>query len=217
MWLEYRDWLFRNIPTMLPSVAFGPFLSFKRSKKDPLVKDQKLRGQLSNWNKYLTGGTHTKDETSRKMSRTGRPAGGAAFVRIVGRLTTCDLSKGKPGSRLKRVSKLVLYLRNSKVQPNLKREKTVEPSGDYSPEGSFDQHPSRIAERALSISSSEISVMLCSFRACSAAFSKISSSDLAQTDQSQLAPSTSLHLRDFSILRTPSCIAQLLNPHVPQV
>ena len=116
MWLEYRDWLFRNIPTILRNVAFGPFLSFKRSKKDPLVKDQKLRGQLSNWNKYLIWGTHTKDETSRKMSRTGRPAGDAAFVCIVERLTTCDLSKGKPGSRLKRVSRLVLYLRNSKVQ-----------------------------------------------------------------------------------------------------
>jgi hypothetical protein len=41
---------------------------------------------------------------------------------------------------------------------------------DYIWDGSFDQHPSRITERALSIISLEISGMLCSVRACSAAF-----------------------------------------------
>jgi len=50
----------------------------------------------------LTGATNTKDETIRKMSRTERPAGDAAFVRIVERLTTRDLSKGKPGRPAKK-------------------------------------------------------------------------------------------------------------------
>ena len=43
----------------------------------------------------------TMDETIREMSRTGRPAGDAAFVRLVERLTTRDLSKGKPGRPVK--------------------------------------------------------------------------------------------------------------------
>jgi putative transposase len=38
----------------------------------------------------------------RKLSRTGRPAGDAAFVRSVERLTARDLSKGKPGRLAKR-------------------------------------------------------------------------------------------------------------------
>ena len=73
-----------------------------RSKTDPLVKDQKLRGLISNWEEFLVGATNIKDETIRKMSRTGRPAGDAAFVRLVERLTARDLSKGKPGRPAKK-------------------------------------------------------------------------------------------------------------------
>ena len=102
MLLEYRDWLFRNIPTMLPSAAFDPLLYFKRSKKDPLLKDQKLRGPVGNRDEFLTAATNTMDETIREMSRTGRPAGDAAFVRIVERLTTRDLSKRRPGRSAKK-------------------------------------------------------------------------------------------------------------------
>jgi hypothetical protein len=114
---------------MLHSVAFDPWPSFKRmkivnragivekawahpcssasfhagrSKTDPLVKDQKLRGLVSNWEEFLAGATHAKDETIRKMSRTGRPAGDAVFVRLVERLTARDLSKGKPGRPAKK-------------------------------------------------------------------------------------------------------------------
>ena len=72
-----------------------------RSNRDPLVKDQKLRGLVSNWEDFLMGATKTKDETIRKMTRTGRPAGDFAFLSLVERLTARDLSKGKPGRPVK--------------------------------------------------------------------------------------------------------------------
>jgi hypothetical protein len=53
------------------------------------------------------------------MSRTGRPAGDAAFVRLVERLTARDLSKGKPGRQLKTANKLVLFPRNSTISIKL--------------------------------------------------------------------------------------------------
>jgi putative transposase len=73
-----------------------------RSRMDPLVKDRKLRGLVSDWDEFLRDATHKEDETIRKMSRTGRPGGDAAFVRLVERLTARDLSKGKPGRPAKR-------------------------------------------------------------------------------------------------------------------
>ena len=68
-----------------------------RSRVDPLVKDRKLRGLVSDWDEFLRDATQKEDETIRKMSRTGRPGGDAAFVSLVERLTARDLSKGKPG------------------------------------------------------------------------------------------------------------------------
>ena len=73
-----------------------------RSRMDPLVKDRKLRGLVSDWDEFLRDATHKEDETIRKMSRTGRPGGDAAFVRLVERLTARDLSKGKPGRPAKK-------------------------------------------------------------------------------------------------------------------
>ena len=55
-----------------------------RSRVDPLVKDRKLRGLVSDWDEFLRDATHKEDETIRKMSRTGRPGGDAAFVSLVG-------------------------------------------------------------------------------------------------------------------------------------
>jgi len=43
------------------------------------------------------GATSAKDQGIRHMTRTGRPAGKAAFVDFVERLTDRDLSRGKPG------------------------------------------------------------------------------------------------------------------------
>ena len=73
-----------------------------RSRMDPLVKDRKLRGLVSDWDEFLRDATYKEDETIRKMSRTGRPGGDAAFVRLVERLTARDLSKGKPGRPAKK-------------------------------------------------------------------------------------------------------------------
>ena len=72
-----------------------------QSKKDPLVKDQSLRGLIKDWKDFLEGASDSKDETIRKMTRTGRPVGGVGFVRLVERLTARDLSKGKPGRPFK--------------------------------------------------------------------------------------------------------------------
>ena len=68
-----------------------------RSKRDPLVKDPQLGGLVKKWAEFLTGATSAKDQAIRQMTRTGRPAGNAAFVGLVERLTDRDLSKGKPG------------------------------------------------------------------------------------------------------------------------
>jgi putative transposase len=73
-----------------------------RRKVDPLVRDRELRGLVSDWDEFLRGATNKEDETIRKMSRTGRPGGDAAFVRLVERLTARDLSKGKPGRPAKK-------------------------------------------------------------------------------------------------------------------
>ena len=73
-----------------------------RSRMDPLVKDRKLRGLVSDWDEFLRDVTHKEDETIRKMSRTGRPGGDAAFVSLVERLTARDLSRGKPGRPAKK-------------------------------------------------------------------------------------------------------------------
>ena len=72
-----------------------------QSQKDPLVKDQSLRGLIRDWKDFLAGASTSKDETIRKMTHTGRPVGSAGFVRLVERLTACDLSKGKPGRPFK--------------------------------------------------------------------------------------------------------------------
>ena len=72
-----------------------------QSKTDPLVKDQTLRGLIKDWKDFLVGVSNSKDETIRKMTRTGRPVGGAGFVSLAERLTARDLSKGKAGRPVK--------------------------------------------------------------------------------------------------------------------
>jgi len=72
-----------------------------QSQEDPLVKDQSLRGLVKDWKDFLAGASSLKDETIRKMTRTGRPDGGAGFARLIERSTSRDLSKGKPGRPFK--------------------------------------------------------------------------------------------------------------------
>ncbi len=73
-----------------------------RSKTDPLVKDRKLLNLVNNWDEFLAGATRARDEAIRQMTRTGRPAGDAAFVGLVERLTARNLAKGIPGRPVKK-------------------------------------------------------------------------------------------------------------------
>jgi hypothetical protein len=73
-----------------------------QSKKDPLVRDQSLGGLIKDWKNILAGANTSKDEAIRKINRTGRPVGGAGFIRLVERLKARDFSKGKPGRPFKR-------------------------------------------------------------------------------------------------------------------
>jgi hypothetical protein len=68
-----------------------------RSKRDPLGKDRQWEGWVKKRAEFLTGTTRVKDQAIQQMTRTGRPAGNAAFVDLGERLTDRDLSKGKPG------------------------------------------------------------------------------------------------------------------------
>ncbi len=72
------------------------------SKTDPLVKDRKLLNLVNKWDEFLAGATRARDEAIRQMTRTGRPAGDAAFVGLVERLTARNLTKGKPGRAVKK-------------------------------------------------------------------------------------------------------------------
>jgi putative transposase len=74
-----------------------------QSKADPLVKDLTLRGLIKDWKDFLLEASNSRDETIRKMTRTGRPVGGAGFIRLVERSTASDLSKGRPGRPFKRL------------------------------------------------------------------------------------------------------------------
>ena len=68
-----------------------------RKRTDTLVEDRTLLGLVGNWKGHLSQNPGEKDEAIRRMTRTGRPAGDASFVRLVERLTGYDLSKGKSG------------------------------------------------------------------------------------------------------------------------
>ncbi len=72
-----------------------------QSKTDLLVKDATLKGLVKDWKVFLMTASEARDETIRKMTRTGRPVGGAGFVRKIEHITARDLSKGKPGRPLK--------------------------------------------------------------------------------------------------------------------
>ena len=51
-----------------------------RSKTDPPGKDRQWGGWVKKWADFLTGATGAKDQAIRQKTRTGRPAGNAAFV-----------------------------------------------------------------------------------------------------------------------------------------
>ncbi|MDQ7785189.1 MAG: hypothetical protein RDU20_20050 [Desulfomonilaceae bacterium] len=64
---------------------------------DPLVRDRTLPGLVEGWERFLLSSDDDRSISLRKRTRTGRPAGDAAFVARVEKITGRDLSKGKPG------------------------------------------------------------------------------------------------------------------------
>jgi putative transposase len=68
-----------------------------RKNTDPLVEDRTLMGLVDNWKNCLIQARGEKDERIRRMTRTGRPAGGASFLGVVEQVTGRDLSIKKPG------------------------------------------------------------------------------------------------------------------------
>ncbi len=70
-----------------------------RRKSDPLVKDRSLLGLVMHWGELLAETEEELETELMKCIRTGRPAGGAAFVRKVGKLTGRSLERGRPGRK----------------------------------------------------------------------------------------------------------------------
>ncbi|MFC1834324.1 hypothetical protein ACFL2Q_06270 [Thermodesulfobacteriota bacterium] len=74
------------------------------TEHDPPVTDRTLRGFVEEWERLLLSSDDGPLSTLRKLTRTGRPAGDAAFVSRIETLTGQDLSKGKPGRPRKRTA-----------------------------------------------------------------------------------------------------------------
>jgi len=71
-----------------------------RGRDDELVKAAALLERIGEWGPFLAGGLREEQaEVLRRHERTGRPLGGAMFVRgleaVLGRM----LSRGKPGPK----------------------------------------------------------------------------------------------------------------------
>ena len=74
------------------------------TEHDPLVTDRTLVGLVEDWERLLVSSDDSPLNTLRKLTRTGRPAGDAAFVSRIEKITGRDLSKGKPGRPRKRTA-----------------------------------------------------------------------------------------------------------------
>ena len=75
------------------------------SHSDALVRDRKLMGLVEDWPEYLKG--NDEPETQKTLLhgiRTGRPAGGEQFIRLIENLTGRDLARRKAGRPLRRAS-----------------------------------------------------------------------------------------------------------------
>jgi putative transposase len=74
------------------------------AEHDPLVTDRTLLGLVDDWERLLLSSDDGRSSTLRQRTRTGRPAGDAAFVARVEKITGRDLSKATPGRFRKRPS-----------------------------------------------------------------------------------------------------------------
>jgi putative transposase len=66
---------------------------------DVLVKDKHLLGLVENWEEYLRQDDDKATSRLVKAIRSGRPAGGELFVKLIEKLTGRHLSLGKRGPR----------------------------------------------------------------------------------------------------------------------
>jgi putative transposase len=73
-----------------------------QKKSDPLVKDRTMLGLVKRWKEHLSRTSEVKDKEIQRMTRTGRPAGGDSFVKLLEQKTGRDLSMGRPGRPTKR-------------------------------------------------------------------------------------------------------------------
>lgn len=71
-------------------------------KRDALVADRTLRGLADDWGEFLDVEDAEAEESLRRATRTGRPAGDRRFLVRVERLTGRELRRRKPGPRRKR-------------------------------------------------------------------------------------------------------------------
>ncbi len=72
-----------------------------RRKRDALVADRTLRGLVGDWGEFLGADDGEAEESLRRATRTGRPAGDRRFLVRVERLTGRELRRRKPGPRPK--------------------------------------------------------------------------------------------------------------------
>jgi hypothetical protein len=73
-------------------------------RAQPARTHRTLLGLLEDWEGLLLSSDDGPLSTLRKLTRTGRPAGDAAFVSKIEKTTGGDLSKGKPGRHRKRLA-----------------------------------------------------------------------------------------------------------------
>jgi putative transposase len=67
------------------------------TEHDPLVTDRTLLGLVRDWERLPLSSDDGPLRALRKLVRSGRPVGDAAFVSRIEQITGRDLSKGKPG------------------------------------------------------------------------------------------------------------------------
>jgi putative transposase len=73
-----------------------------QKKTDPMVKDRTLLGLIKDWKDHLNRTSEEKDEEIRRLTRSGRPAGGDSFVTLLEQKTGRNLAVGRPGRPTKR-------------------------------------------------------------------------------------------------------------------
>ena len=72
---------------------------------DPLVKDPSIMGLTIDWQGFLLSERDNLNDTLRRATKTGRPAGNATFMEKVEQITNRNLGYGKKGRPRKNIEK----------------------------------------------------------------------------------------------------------------